>query len=95
MPALADLAGWPAVPAWADGVIDGTFSLGGWTRCWCSPGGQWVTFSISQRQVLIPAPLPLTEFGPFESPASRAEMLGQVSLAVSPTETGRRRTGSR
>ena len=75
VPALADLAGWPAAPAWADGVIDGTFSLGG-DQVLVFRGGQWVTFSISQRQVLIPAPLPLTEFGPFESPASRAEMLG-------------------
>ena len=62
--ALADLMGWPTAPAWADGVIDGTFSLGG-DQVMVFRGGEWVTFSISQRQVLTPAPRPLAEFGPF------------------------------
>ena len=73
--ALADLTGWPAVPAWADGVIDGTFSLGG-DQVLVFRGGEWVTFSLSQRKVLIPVPLPLAQFGPFRTPAVPAEMLG-------------------
>ena len=73
--ALADLAGWPTTPAWADGVIDGTFSLGG-DQVLVFRGGEWVTFSLSEREVLVTAPAPLTEFGPFRATGIPAEMLG-------------------
>lgn len=73
--ALADLKGWPTAPGWAGGVIDGTFSLGG-DQVMVFRGGEWVTFSISSREVLASAPVPLARFAPFESPANRAEMLG-------------------
>jgi hypothetical protein len=73
--ALTDLAGWPSAPAWAEGVIDGTFSLGG-DQVMVFRGGAWVTFSISSREVLGTGPTPLAQFAPFTKPAVPAEMLG-------------------
>ena len=73
--ALADLTGWPTAPAWADGVIDGTFSLGG-DQVLVFRGGEWVTFSISERRILVTAPIPLTDFGPFQATGIPAEVLG-------------------
>ena len=73
--ALAELTGWPTAPAWADGVIDGTFSLGG-DQVLVFRGGEWVTFSLSEREVLVTAPTPLTDFGPFRATGIPAEVLG-------------------
>jgi hypothetical protein len=74
--ALADLRGWPTAPEWAGGVIDGTFSFGG-DQVMVFRGGQWVTFSISAREVLVASPIPLTEFGAFgQAIAVDPEVLG-------------------